>query len=138
MLKGVILVKKKRHKKKRARRHISQFDRHHILYIRREWSRNGLGRLRLHPYCIVSIPRDTLHRYIHAHLAYIPTPKPFVVDEILYHLGYLEEYGAISMDDPIEKRLKVLIALFDCIEQPTADALRKQLELVHDFKKAPP
>lgn len=55
----------------------------------------------------------------------------------MFHLEYLEKYGAIGPDDPIEKRLTVLIALFECIEQPTADALKEQLRLVHEFKKAP-
>lgn len=131
--KGVIVLKK-RCKRKRTK---TPYDKHHILYIRKEWSKGGLNKLRLHPYCIVSIHRDTLHRYIHTHLAYIPTPHGRVVKDILFHLDYLERYGAISPDDSIEKRLTVLIALFECIEQPTADALKEQLRLVHEFKKAP-
>lgn len=133
--KGVIFLKKKKHKKKRIKKPSCQLDRHHILFIKKEWSRNGLGKLRLHPYCVVKIPRDSLHRYIHTHLAYIPTPRPATIQEVLYHLHYLEKAGAITMEDPIEKRLKVLVALFDCVEQPTADALEKQLNLVREFKK---
>lgn len=114
------------------------FDRHHIFWIRKEWSKGELNKLRLHPYCIVSLRRDTIHIFLHTHLAYIPTPRPLIVKEVLHHLKYLEDYGAISLDDPIEKRLRVLIALFDCVEQPTADALREQLRLVYEFKKAPP
>lgn len=75
--------------------------------------------------------------YIHTHLAYIPTPRTSIVPHVLYHLQYLEEQKAISLDDPIEKRLLVLIALFEYIEQPTADALKKQLELVREYYKTP-
>ena len=45
--------------------------------------------------------------------------------------------GAISDKDPFEKRLIVLIALFECVAQPTADALKKQLDLVREFNTKP-
>lgn len=57
---------------------------------------------------------------------------------VLEQLGYLEKYGAISESDPVERRLQLLASLFDCIEQPTADAFRKQLQVVREFKKTPP
>ena len=115
----------------------NSYDKHHIFFVRREWSCGNLNRLRLHKYCVVDIPKDTLHRYIHVNMEGIPAPRGQSASEALRHLGYLEGYGAISTDDPLEKRLAVLISLFECIEQPTADALKKQLQLVHDFKKAP-
>lgn len=116
------------------------FDRHHILYIRREWNKGKLELLRLHPYCIIPLDRDTIHRYLHIHLACIPAPSGRVVDGILEQLKYLEDHKAIGPQDSIEKRLTVLIALFECIAQPTADALKEQLRLVREFyiKKAPP
>lgn len=115
------------------------FDRHHIFYIRREWNKGKLGKIRLHPYCIVPLHKDTIHRYLHVHLACIPAPSGKVVDYVLEQLRMLEEYGAIGPDDSLEKRLTVLIALFECIAQPTADALKEQLRLVREFyKKAPP
>ena len=116
----------------------TSFDRHHIFWIRKEWNKGELNKLRLHPYCIVLLDRDTIHRYLHTHLACIPAPHGGIVDEVLKHLNLLESYGAIGPDDPIEKRLKVLIALFECVEQPTADALKEQLRLVYEFNKAPP
>ena len=67
----------------------------------------------------------------------IPPPSQENAKTALWHLQYLEKYGGISDRDPIEKRLQVLIALFDCSEQPTADALRKQLKIVCELKKAP-
>ncbi len=57
--------------------------------------------------------------------------------EALKHLEYLEKLGAISDKDPFEKRLTVLIALFEYASQPTADALKKQLDLVREFNKKP-
>ena len=117
------------------------FDRHHIFYIRREWNKGKLDKIRLHPYSIVPLHRDTIHRYLHVHLACIPAPSSRVVDGVLQQLDMLEKYGAIGPDDCLEKRLTVLIALFECIAQPTADALKEQLRLVREFyinKKAPP
>lgn len=110
-------------------------DKHHIFYTRNKWSHGPSCRLRLYPYCIVLIDKYTLHKYIHEHLTYIPTPRCSSIREVLYQLEQLREYGAISLNDPIEKRLQVLIALFECVEQPTANALKKQLKLVHDIKK---
>ena len=114
------------------------FDRHHIFYIRREWNKGKLDKLRLHPYCIVPLDRDSIHRYIHVHLAYIPAPSGRVVDGVLEQLDYLEKYGGISQEDSLEKRLIVLTALFECVEQPTADALKEQLRIIREFynKKA--
>ena len=133
------MKQKKPKTRRRTKKVKTPFDRHHLFWIRREWSRGKLNKLRLHPYCIINIHRNTLHRYLHTHLGCIPIPDEYIVDKVLKQLQYLEEYGGISLDDPIEKRLKVLIALFECVEQPTADALKEQLRLVYEFnKKAPP
>lgn len=116
------------------------YDRHHILYIRKEWNKGKLNKLRLHPYCIVPMDRDSLHRYLHVHLACIPAPSGGVADSVLMQLEFLERYGAIGQEDDVEKRITVLIALFECIAQPTADALKEQLHIIREFyiKKAPP
>lgn len=105
--------------------------------MRNEWNKGELDRLRLYPYCIIEMDRDTIHRYLHNHLACIPAPKECSIERVLFQLNCLMEHDAISLDDPIEKRLSVLIALFECSEQPTADALREQLRLIHEYKKAP-
>ena len=70
-------------------------------------------------------------------MAEIPVPEEVDAKTVLWHLDYLEKYDAISEKDTFEKRLLVLIALFDCSSQPTADALRKQLDLVREFNKKP-
>lgn len=131
------LKKKLVYRKKRRLK--TSYDKHHLFWIRNEWNKGELEKLRVHPYCIIEINRDTVHRYLHNHLAYIPVPKECAVERILFQLKCLEQYGAISSKDSIEKRLSVLIALFECSEQPTADALKEQLRLVHEFynKKAP-
>lgn len=128
---------KKRGSRKKKKRNKSPFDRHHIFWIRSEWSKGNFNKLRLHPYCIVPMHRETIHRYIHNHLAFIPLPKSCSVEYALYQLETLEQYGVISQDDSVERRLSILIALFECADQPTADALKEQLKLIHEFKKAP-
>lgn len=125
-----------RSKRRRKKKQRSQNDLHHLLWIRKLWSKGAIGRLRAHPYCTVSIPRDTLHRHIHTFLAHIPVPKETTAKVVLAQLDLLEKYRGISLEDPIEKRLEVLIALFAYIEPTTAEALRKQLDLVREFNKS--
>lgn len=109
------------------------YDVHHLLWIGRHWGSGHLASLRQYWYCKVSIPRDTLHRFIHENLATIPTPRPQTAKDVLAQLRYLERYDAIHECDPVDRRLEVLIALFDCVEPHTAEALRKQLEIVREF-----
>ena len=131
------MAKKKRRHRKSINRHkkcnFSVKDRHHLCWTKRKWERGIWLRLRLHPYCIVMLPRNTLHKYIHKYIRYIPLPSEKSVQFALEHLELLEESGGIRMDDPVEKRLKVLIALFDYTDQETADAFRKQLAIVCEY-----
>ena len=122
---------KKVQKKNKAK---TPFDKHHIFYIRKEWNKGELDKLRLHPYCIVKVRRNTLHRYLHTHLAYIPAPDEHCVQDMVDCLKFLEDNKAIGPKDQLEKRLAVLISLFELVEQPTADALKEQLKIVHEFK----
>ena len=108
-------------------------DRHHLLYQKRHY-RGILSELRNYEYCVVLIPKDSLHRLIHEYLGDIPAPKPVNAREALWQLKVLYRYGGIHDDDSIEERLKVLISLFECVEQPTADALKKQLSIVQSYK----
>lgn len=75
---------------------------------------------------------------IHEQVADIPTPKDISAKDALGQLKMLMEYGAITEEDSIERRLMVLASLFDCCDQPTADALRKQLTVVNKFYAQPP
>ena len=76
-----------------------------------------------------------MHQEIHALTDGVPIPQKFNVEGILFQLELLERYGGIHPYDPIEKRLQVLIALTECSEQPTCDALKKQLEICDRFNK---
>ena len=112
------------------------FDKHHIFYIRKDWNKGDLNKLRLYPYCIAKVRRSTLHWHLHTRLAYIPAPKESYALPIISLLKMLEENGAISPKDTLEKRLAVLISIFEFVEQPTADALKEQLKIVHEFKSS--
>jgi hypothetical protein len=116
-----------------ARYHNNQ---HHLFYIRRSWSSKKSKQLRSYHYCIVSIP-VALHDRIHAEVQEVPVPRASSIDSAIDQLDYLSRYGAIKPTDNIEKRLGVLVALFECVEPETAKALRQQLRIVREFYRAP-
>lgn len=116
---------------------LKQTDRHHILWYKRDYSKGWAKRIRDHWYCVVEIPRDTLHRRIHYEVSHIPVPRAVSIKSALEQLETLDRFGGISRSDSIEKRVMVLHALFDISEPQTANALKKQLEVVREFKKAP-
>lgn len=132
---------KKKHKKRKAKRKVTRvkntYDKHHLLWIAKEWNHGTLRELRFYPYCIIPMHRETIHRFIHTRMARIPPPSEKTAQFVLEQLRTLENFGAITDGDPIEKRLKVLIALFDCWEQPTADALREQLKIICEYYNSP-
>lgn len=109
------------------------YDTHHILWYKRDYSKGWAKRLRDHWYCRVDIPRDTLHREIHHQVEHVPVPRVQNIKDALFQLDLLERFGGISPDDPIEKRLKVLMALFDCCEPATHKALKKQLDICNSL-----
>lgn len=113
------------------------YDRHHLCYTRRGWSATTVSELRRHHYCIIMLQKSSLHHFIHDNLEYIPPPSKTNAMAALIQLRMLDDYGVISDSDPIEKRLEILASLFDCVEQPTADGFRRQLEIIHEFKKSP-
>ena len=130
--------KKRRYLKlqRRAARRLSAAggnDTHHLLYQRRNWRNEALTALRDYWYCKAEIPKNTLHRRIHGLVSDVPAPKATNAKSALEQLRTLERYQVIHEEDSIERKLEVLIALFDCAEQATADALRKQLDIVHKF-----
>lgn len=126
-------------KKRRGKTHsgVARSDHHHLLWQRKEWEEEPLKSLRGHPYCIVEMPSDGLHKKIHTSMQRIPPPSAIGAEETLWQLQFLEKHGGITPHDPIERRLRVLYSLFDCYEQPTADAIKQQLRIVLEFKKAP-
>lgn len=125
-------------RKKKVCRKVSPNDTHHIMFTRRRWDTGAAKALREHYYAKALIPKDTLHKAIHAELAYVPVPRKVSIMFALNQLQLLEDYHAISADDSFEKKLKVLIALFECLDEPTAEALRQQLEIVQQYYGEPP
>lgn len=122
--------KSTRHKKKDWGR--SPVDSHHIFYTKVSWTGAVPNRLRQHWYCIVDIPKSTLHHKIHEKVRYVPVPRNETIRVALDQLDLLESYGAIRPDDDIAKRLQVFINIFSGLDKPTADALQKQLDIVYD------
>lgn len=127
--------KKRKHKKKV---NTSALNTHHLCFIRRNWGRKYAKAIRQFYYCQIELPKDTVHRIIHEKLYEVPAPREVVAKYAYEQLLLLQKYGALHENDPIEKRLMILAALFDCVEQPTADAFRKQLEIVQNYKSKPP
>lgn len=124
-------------KKRRFRLPREWDDNHHICFPRTLWQK-GVGiMLRQYWYCIVSIPRETLHQEIHHEVSDIPVPRNSSIMNVLEALNRLAEQGAIHKEDGIERRLQILIALFDCIEPKTTKALKKQLQVVERFYQSP-
>ena len=121
-------------RKKSSKSFDNSVNTHHLLYYRRNYQKSSANALRRHWYCVVPIRKD-LHQEIHALTDGVPIPRKLSVEGILFQLDLLEKYGGIHPYDPIEKRLQVLIALTECSEQPTCDALKKQLEIVDRFNK---
>ena len=115
-----------------------RYDSHHCLWPRADYSKGYAKVLRQYWYFIVKVPRETVHSAIHQEIGCVPVPPGGVAKEAYKHLIMLENYGVLHPDDPIERRLELLASLFDYAYQPTADALRKQKEIVHRFSKRPP
>lgn len=120
-----------------SRRRITR-DKHHIFYTRVEYNTGKARLIRYHPYCIVEVPIP-MHRAIHACVGSVPVPKRSLIESAVKELDELIYHWKISPYDPIERRLEVLIGIFDKIDLSTAEALRVQLDVVSGFttKKAP-
>ena len=127
---GGIMSKKNVHKKPKKNWLPTAVDTHHIFYTKVSWNSVTTNRLRSHWYCIVEIPKGTLHHRIHEAVRYVPVPRDITIMAAIEQLTVLEDYGAIRPDDSFEKRLRILIRLFDSTDQPTANALKKQLDIV--------
>ena len=121
-----------RREKRKQQPRGGSYDRHHILYQRVNWSRGALTILRQYHYCKVYIPRD-LHDRIHENVRNITPPRLVNAIDALKQLRNLEMYDSINELDDFEKRLKVLIFLFDSIEPETVECLKRQLEIVHEY-----
>lgn len=105
--------------------------------MRRKWNKGYAKSIRNYWYFIVLIPRDTLHARIHHGIETIPVPEECIARKVYDRIRELDRFGWLRLDDSIEKRLQLLISLFEKDEPSTADAFRKQLCLVRGFEKTP-
>lgn len=108
-------------------------DRHHLCYPKRSWNRGYAKSLRDYWYCKAIVPKYTLHTEFHRQVEQVPVPRGQSAKFAYEQLLMLEEHGALAHYDTIERRLGLLIALFDCVEPATADAFREQLRIAHEF-----
>lgn len=102
----------------------------HILWQRRYWSNGYLKELREHDYLVVEVPISTLHKQIHANLSGIPIIKQSSARSVLGELNRLQSVGALRLDEPISKRIELLIFMLDGIEPAAVKALKRQLAIV--------
>ena len=130
--------KKRRYGKKKQPTVRRTFDAHHLCWQKKQLNKRAITRaLREYPYCIIEIPKNTLHKYIHRKVLLVPLPDDDSAIRALNKIQALESRGEISLNDGIEKRLRILIALFEPTDKPTSEAFEKQLQVAREFKKAP-
>lgn len=128
--KGVTILKSRK-PNKRTR------DRHHLCFPRHDWNKGYCHMIRSHWYCIVRIPKYTLHPAIHYSVPCIPAPFGPDAKKVYNQILELEAQGLLSPDDPIEKRLGRLMNLFAETSPGTSIAFQMQLDAVRSYKKAP-
>lgn len=124
--------------KKKTRKSPLYKDRHHILWPQHDWNRGYAKVLRNHWYMSIPIPMNTLHRKIHHEIVRIPVPKGINAKCALFQLEMLDKHGALHPYDNIERRLMVIMALFECCEPETFNALKKQRDIVRKFYHSSP
>ena len=110
-----------------------KIDKHHLLFPRHGWSSGYARALRNHWYFAAEIPRETLHAQIHQEVTHIPVPKGALLKDAYEQIIILDSYGALHKSDSIEKKLRLLLALFDCACPEMAEAINAQLDIVHRF-----
>ncbi len=65
----------------------------------------------------------------------IPVMSQRSAKMVLDELTRLQNFGALRLDEPISKRLELLIFMLDGIEASTVKALKKQLRIVTQFEQ---
>lgn len=108
-------------------------DTHHLLWPRCNWNKGLAKLLRRHWYLKVEVPRMDLHSTIHGVVQEMPVPRAISIKNALSQLDALEKYGAIHPSDSIEKRLYILMSLFDCCEPKLYKALKRQYTVVCQY-----
>lgn len=113
-------------------------DSHHLCYTRKGWSKKYSRKFRTDKYCIVSIPRDSMHAYIHQHLVEIPPPTEDGARNAIKQLQLLKSIRLAQSCDTIETRLEIIATVFDRSDPETAEALREQKRIINELKNNPP
>lgn len=126
-------MKKKRRYKKKTKKPISCTtcavkDRHHLLYQRRHYTGFWANKLRYHPYSIILIPKNTMHRAIHRAVDDITVPSEDKCKDVYERLCEKWDAGEVKETDNIEKRLDVLIELF-ASAPATIECLKRQKDV---------
>lgn len=111
-----------------------RYDRHHVFYQRRHYTTSLAKALRDHPYCLVPIPRDSLHHAIHNVVVDVPVPEAKVLKTVLRRLDALWDAGTITPLDTIEQRLELLITLLTAAPA-TQQALQAQLVICRQYPR---
>ena len=124
--------------KKRHGQNCNNKDWHHCLFQKRHWKTGWAKVLRENSYCGAMIPKDTLHRFIHAKVHDIPLADGKSCRIAVETINTWLQTGHISLDDPIDHKLEVLIGIFQNTAPNTAAVLRKQLEIVRNYQQRPP
>lgn len=127
---------RKKQKKKNVSIQSSCCDRHHIFWTRRSYSQHPWAlKLRNHPYSIVLIPKNTLHREIHHNVPEVPLPKEIVCERVYNELERLWNFGAIKDTDDIIKRLDLLIFVMKYAADDTVEVLEQQRAIASRYYK---
>lgn len=124
---------KKARRKAKVERIRNGCDCHHLLYQRKYWDTGYAKLLRNHQYFKITIPIASLHSQIHRELFNIPRPKDEHLRRAYLVLNILLECQQISLDDPYEKRLDVLIEVWKDTAPQTAEALKIEREIIRSY-----
>ena len=103
-------------------------------FRKKERSSSGVwaAKLRQCQWCIVVIDFG-LHSYITLKSPPVPIPPDGVIEQVLYKLGRFVRHGSLSKETSLERRLEILVYLFEVAAPATAKALRVQLDAVWEY-----
>lgn len=123
-----------KHKKERRRRCRPGNNRHHIFFEKKKWLSSGFwaAELRQCQWCIVEIDFG-LHDHVTLNSPPVPIPSDETIEQVLYLLGRLVKHGSLDKRTSLERRLEILVYLFEGAAPDTAEALQAQLDAVREY-----
>ena len=134
--KEVINVTKHKEKNVAWRPCLPECNRHHIFFNKKEWLSSGVwaAKLRQCQWCIVVINFE-LHAYVTLNSPPVPIPPDDAIEQVLYKLGRLVKHGSLNKGTSLERRLEILVRLFEKPAPDTAKALQAQLDVVREYNE---